>query len=156
MAPEKLEALRALAPRLEDACAEIASLGIRDALEHGDAWPGNIWAREDGSFLVYDWSDASLAHPFTSVIERDLRERLEFGEDDVRRLVDAYLAPWLDLAPEGEVRRAYQLAQVLAQLHRAVSYYRLIMPMAEDRAMWGPAGAYHLSQVLEGASLLDG
>ena len=59
------EALRALAPRLREWCAELDDLGIPASVDHADVHPGNIFA---ASGVPFDWGDAAVAHPFSSLL----------------------------------------------------------------------------------------
>ncbi len=123
--------LRALAPQLEAACAELAGYAPPYALEHGDLHPANIIATDDGDILFFDWSDSSVAHPFLSLVRDFFAEAARVLPDvpDLRaRLRDAYLEPWTAFAPPERLVAAFELAQALAPLHYAVGYHRFILP----------------------------
>jgi hypothetical protein len=123
--------LRALGPRLRARCAELAGYGLPLTLEHGDFWPGQVLARDDGDVFI-DWSDSSVAHPFFSMsFFSDTTEAEEFlpGIADLRsRMRDAYLEPWNAYEPAARLVEAYELAQQLAPLHNAITYHVYILP----------------------------
>ncbi len=124
--------LRALAPRLPQAIAELAAYRLPATLEHGDLWPGQIFIADDRIAFI-DWSDSSIAHPFFSLL-LFLEEIEDYvpKEPDVRnRLRDAYLEPWLAYGAKSELIRAFELAQPLAALHHALAYHRVVLPNME-------------------------
>ena len=59
------ERLRGLGPQLRELCAELDGLGIPASLDHADVHPGNIFA---ASGIPFDWGDAAVAHPFSSLL----------------------------------------------------------------------------------------
>ncbi|NJN18400.1 MAG: phosphotransferase [Oscillochloris sp.] len=131
---EQRDRLIGLGPQLADRCAALAAFGLPETLEHGDFWAGQIIVGASG-YIVLDWSDSSIAHPFFSLLlfllevedffpkERGVRERLR----------DAYLGPWSAIAPYRDLVRAFELAQPLAALHFALSYYEDVLPQMEQR-----------------------
>jgi hypothetical protein len=50
-------------PRVEEMCAELASFGIPETIQHDDLHDGQIFVR-DGRHLLLDWGDACISHPF--------------------------------------------------------------------------------------------
>ncbi|MER5433185.1 aminoglycoside phosphotransferase family protein [Streptomyces sp. NPDC002588] len=118
--------LRALRPRLVDWCAELAATGIPDSLDHSDLHDGQIFAREPlERFLFFDWGDASVAHPFTSLLVTSRIAARRFGADVLPRLRDAYLEPWTDTGlSAAELRRAVVLATRLGAVGRAAAWGR--------------------------------
>jgi hypothetical protein len=137
---------RALAPLLRAAAMELSSLGIPEALEHGDLHPANVMQRE-GAPVFFDWSDASLAHPFFSVVSflewEDVPPALRSVPDLRARLRDAYLAPWQAIAPRERLLRAFALAERVAPLHFVLIYADAVLPGMEDAwEMEGMVGFY--------------
>jgi hypothetical protein len=94
---EEVQALRAFAPRLTALCAELAGYGIPDSVQHDDLHGRNVYVR-GGVHRVLDWGDASISHPFASLVVtfRFLEElnALQPGDPWFARLRDAYLEPW--------------------------------------------------------------
>ena len=120
-------ALRALAPRLRDWCAELDQLGIPASVDHADVHPGNIFA---ASGVPFDWGDAAVAHPFSSLLValRTAAEhtRLSPRSPELTRLTASYLSPWLEAGYSREaVDRALPLALRVAPLARALTWGRI-------------------------------
>jgi hypothetical protein len=94
---EELDRLRALAPRFAERCAELATAGVPYSIQHDDLHMGNVF--DDGTTLrVLDWGDASVAHPFFSLVVtfQFLEDVSHLAPDDpwFERLRAAYLEPW--------------------------------------------------------------
>lgn len=124
---EEVSRLRELRPRLESACEELADGDIPLALEHGDLWSSNVYV-SDADVQFIDWTDASISHPFFS-----LMPLLESASWDVEpasvpalraRVIDAYLERWTAYSTPARLRRALALARPLAALHIATTYWR--------------------------------
>jgi hypothetical protein len=129
-----LERLAAHTPELAPLCERLAAVGIPETLTHGDLHQWNAVV-DEGRVVVFDWSDAAVAHPFL-----DLGPAIFYAElDGCERepLVDAYLEPWRGVAPEARLREAAALGEVLGCVYQAVSY-RAINAAFEplDRWLW--------------------
>ena len=89
-------------PRVAEACAELAALGIPETIEHSDLHDAQVFAAPDGD-RFFDWGDASVAHPFLSltVSLRVLASTVGVADDSptVDTAIDAYLERWSSLAP---------------------------------------------------------
>ena len=94
---EELVWLRAFSARFAELCAELAAHGIPETVQHDDLHQGNVFVLGD-SLRVLDWGDASISHPFASLVVtfRFLEEINGLPPDDpwFARLRDAYLEPW--------------------------------------------------------------
>jgi len=120
-----LPALRATAERLDDV-APLASL------EHNDLHQNNVFIphADEVALRFFDFADAVWAHPFTSlavpvgVLCRDWE--VEPSDARVRRVVDAYVEPWSDVASLPDLREAAALALVFGPVHRFESWRRLL------------------------------
>lgn len=109
---------RATAPTLKALCAKLAQFNIPNTLVHGDFHAGNI-SQQGHRTIIFDWTDACISHPFF-----DLPIFIDFdaaSHEEVLR--DAYLACWIAYEPIERLREAYQIAEILAALHQAVSYH---------------------------------
>jgi hypothetical protein len=87
--------LEPFAGRFAELTAELADAGIPPTVQHDDLHYNNVYT--DGKRLrVLDWGDASISHPFFSLVEtfRFLEETLPLGDPWYARLRDAYLEPW--------------------------------------------------------------
>jgi hypothetical protein len=61
------ERLRRFQPRFAELCAELASRGIPETIQHDDLHQYNIYVR-DGRPRILDWGDSSVAHPYFSLV----------------------------------------------------------------------------------------
>jgi hypothetical protein len=133
--PHEALRLRTYAPRFQALCEELAGYGLPATVQHDDLHDTNAFA--DGDRLrILDWGDASLSHPFVSLVvtRRFLEERngLDPADPWFGRLRDAYLEPW----GSGLVE-AFELAERLGRFVHAfgwVSLRRLLPP--EERAAY--------------------
>ena len=93
----ELAGLRAFAPRFAGLCDELAAQGIPEVVQHDDLHAANVYT-EGETIRVLDWGDASIAHPFFSLVVtfRFLEEQHGLPRNDpwFARLRDAYLEPW--------------------------------------------------------------
>ncbi|MFB7280192.1 aminoglycoside phosphotransferase family protein [Streptomyces hydrogenans] len=151
-AAERAELLRRR-PRLVESCAELDAYGLPDTLDHCDLHDGQVLAPAPGRFTFFDWGDASVAHPFGSLLipVRAVRER--YGPEHVAPMVDAYLERWSGLGPSApELRRAAALAVRLAALARASTWFRLFpgTPLADSH----DSSAYWLRELFGAEDLI--
>ncbi len=135
--------LAACAPRLPILCAQLAAYALPATLTHGDFHAGNI-LRNGERTIIYDWTDASVAHPFldmATIVEWMPRE----APPDARaRLWTAYLTAWADYDTPERLGEAAQLGEVLGCLRQVLSYRQLTASlepvcqpeMAEGIPMW--------------------
>jgi hypothetical protein len=112
-------------PRLVDWCAELAAIGIADSIDHADLHDGQILRPGPGRYTFFDWGDASISHPFCSLLVAAERAADLHGPEIIPRLRDVYLEPWTADHTPAELRRAIELAWRLGQLGRAASWGRL-------------------------------
>ena len=89
--------LRTFAPLFAELCGELEALGMPATIQHDDLHLTNVYARDE-RLRVLDWGDASIGHPFISLVEtfRFLEKfnRLAPTDPWFARLRDAYLEPW--------------------------------------------------------------
>ncbi|MFI8347906.1 phosphotransferase [Streptomyces sp. NPDC085596] len=142
--PDQRARLDALRPRLVDWCAELASFGVPDSLDHADLHEGQLFHPGPGRFTYFDWGDSVVSHPFASLRVPALRACERYGPEVLPRLRDAYLEPWTDIGlSAAELRRAVRLAWRLGALGRARSWSRLF-PSAAPAAPTAAEGARSL------------
>jgi phosphotransferase family enzyme len=114
--------LRDFAPTLAGLSRELEEAGIRSTVQHDDLHMGNVYVRDDRA-RVLDWGDASVGHPFWSLVVtfRFLEERngLAPGDPWFVRLRDAYLEPW-----GRGLRDTFALAQRVGIFAHAVAAQR--------------------------------
>ena len=110
--PAEFAALRRFEPRFAELCAEVAAESPGDTIQHDDLHVNGVWVRGE-EMRVMDWGDASIGHPFASLVVTfrflELENGLQPGDPWFARLRDAYLEPWgAGLGPAFE--RAYGVA----------------------------------------------
>jgi hypothetical protein len=118
------ERFRAASPRVAELCAQLVSYGIPETIQHDDLHDGQVFVRE-GRYLLMDWGDACVSHPFCT-LSVTLEGVLAWGVDDVQSSVettpfrDAYLAPWAREL-DGDLVAACEVAVRLGWAARAVN-----------------------------------
>ncbi len=149
--PAERARLTALRPRLVDWCAELAALGIPDSLDHADLHEGQAFRPEPGRFVFFDWGDAVVSHPFTSLRVPGRQAEQRYGAGVLPRLRDAYLEPWTgDGHAAAELRRAARIAWRLGVLGRVRSWAG-VFPTAS--ALTAVSGGRALLELLDEPSL---
>ncbi|MER8044420.1 aminoglycoside phosphotransferase family protein [Streptomyces sp. NPDC094032] len=153
LGPDTRRALREGRPRLADWCAELAATGIPDSLDHSDLHEAQLFAPAPGRYTFFDWGDAAVAHPFTSLLVPARAARQRYGPEVLPRLRDAYLDPWTAPGtPLRDLRRAATLAIRLATLSRAVSWQRLFPGTPRDEG--DEASAHWVGELFAESTLL--
>ena len=148
--------LAAAAPSLLRVCEQLSEYNIPASVVHGDLHAGNV-AVLDGKFQVFDWTDASVAHPFLDLVTFSLiSSELPEGAALVERMVAEYLRLWEPYEPAARLREAWRLAGVAGALHQVISY-RHILAGLEPASRWENADgltefAVELLERLEGLS----
>ncbi len=121
-------------PWVREACAELASAGIPETIQHDDLHDAQVFVR-DGRYLLLDWGDACISHPFFSLAVT-LDGVIAWGVDDVEhsepteRFRDAYLEPFRERTTSDLVSLS-TTARRLGWLCRAVNS-RLSQPSDES------------------------
>lgn len=153
--PETTARVRARLPVIEQWGHQLAATGLPVTLEHNDLHANNAFVPRPGERLrFFDFADAVIGHPLCSLMVplRTLGSTLECGDDDprLRRVVDAYLEVWTDLADRTTLRSAVAPALRLAALHRAESWRRVLpYASASERSEYGDPAAHWLATVLD-------
>jgi Phosphotransferase enzyme family len=125
-------------PGYENWCAELAASPIPDSLQHDDLHSNNVcWpGRPDDldSVRIIDWGDASIGHPFGTMLatlnsiafhagllsdDRGLVDDLQ-----VLRVCDAYLEPFSGFGRREELLRWVTLARSTGCVSRALAWER--------------------------------
>ncbi|MGW3208055.1 phosphotransferase [Streptomyces sp. NPDC001135] len=148
--PEARARLERLRPRLTDWCAELASAGVEDTLDHADLHDGQLFRPAPGRFTFFDWGDAALSHPFCSLRIPVDKARARHGPQVLDRLLAAYLEPWTDTGrTTADLRRAAHLAWRLSALGRAASWGRTFPAPSGAAAGAGHSGESLLELLME-------
>jgi hypothetical protein len=115
-----------LSPHVRQLCDQLANFSIPQTLHHDDFHDGNIFV-QDGRIIFMDWAESAVTHPFFSmqVFLRGVAYRLSLANNgpEVLQLRDTYLQQWRDYASADDLMRAYELAQPLAMISRALTWY---------------------------------
>ncbi len=153
LGPEQVEAIAAGRPLVAAAAEELEASGIRASLQHNDLHDNNAFAPTGARLRFFDFGDAVWAHPFavTLVATMSLRGQLGTAPGDAteRRILDAYLENWTDVAPRRRLRALLPAAERIGCLHRSESWRRLLdaVPLEtvdeewRDAQSWGLTGA---------------
>jgi hypothetical protein len=135
--------LRASMPTVRAAAGTLASAGIRPSVDHGDLHSRNVLVGEGGD-RIFDWGDASIAHPFVSMTSTmgsiAYHTGLAIDGPELARLRDAYTEAWSDIAPPDALAELADLAIDLGLVGRATSWERALLDLEPD-AMGGFEGA---------------
>ena len=124
---EQRQRLLDLRPILIELLDELDARGIPPALVHGDLEPHNT-ARLDGHLVIFDWTDASISHPFFDYM-------MTFGMKDetMRAAMKArYLQAWQAHTSPENMTAAWDLAKVLFRLYLAVSHQYIVACLEPD------------------------
>lgn len=148
LTPEERTAWHATLPKVKALCAELEAFNVPHTLVHGDFHAANIIVQDD-RMIFFDWTDACIAHPFL-----DPLPLIDFdAPDHAETLRDTYLECWTDFAPMDELRRAYDIASIVAAAHQIVSYQRIrIIIPSHDRTEWEWAEPYFIRLILKQSS----
>jgi hypothetical protein len=115
---------RAAAGLVAELSAELAAYALPELLQHDDLHDGQVYLG-DGHYLLLDWGDACISHPFFT-LSVTLEGVLAWGLDDVENSVDispyrdAYLAAFTERDP-AELRAAARIALRLGWACRAIN-----------------------------------
>ena len=111
--------------RVREMCDELAGYGVPETIEHDDFHDGQVYVR-DGRYLLLDWGDACVSHPFFTLAVT-LEGVLAWGLDDIQGSVDvtpfrdAYLEPFAHIANGADLDAAAATATRLGWVCRAVN-----------------------------------
>jgi hypothetical protein len=92
-----------------------------------------ISACREGHYCFFDWGESFIAHPFYSS-DRAARCKyiLEYNDETLRLIRDAYLDGWTEYAPMEHLYELLDITHRLAALGRALSWWQ-VLPHADER-----------------------
>ncbi|MGZ4744551.1 MAG: aminoglycoside phosphotransferase family protein [Oryzihumus sp.] len=128
LTPRRRAALEARLPAYRQWCSELAADGLPWTLQHDDLHAANVcWPGSTASARVIDWGDASIGHPFGTLLAT-LNSLAHHGQttlDDPRvlRVRDALLEPWSALADRSALLRSVELARATGRVTRALTWH---------------------------------
>ena len=144
--------LLASVPEVRRLSDELATFGIPETVQHDDLHDGNVFVR-DGRYLVFDWGDSCVSHPFHSLVvtlrATAWRFRLPPGDARLERMRDAYLEPFGSFGPRAELLRAFGIAYRLGTIARSLSWYRAVQAFPEIAPEESDSVPYGLKLFLE-------
>jgi hypothetical protein len=122
-------------------CERLRAVGIPETIQHDDLHDGQVFVR-DGHYLFFDWADACVSHPF-STMAVTLEGVLSWGLDDVEGSLDvtpfrdAYLQSFASYAGREALEEGHAIALRLGWISRALSVdlFARWLPTGE-RAEW--------------------
>jgi aminoglycoside/choline kinase family phosphotransferase len=121
-----------LTARFEQLCADLAAFGIPESLNHGDFHDGNILVK-DGRITFFDWGDASVTHPFTSLRTFFVSMEIALKLDDyapptpeMTALRDRYLERWEGFAGKEQLLKAYNVSRPVASIVKTLAWHQTI------------------------------
>jgi aminoglycoside phosphotransferase (APT) family kinase protein len=123
-----------------------------ETIQHDDLHDGNVFVR-DGRYLVFDWGDSCVSHPFNSLVVtmRALAHKLELppGGPDVLRLRDAYLEPFSRYGSPTELAEAADLAHYVGTASRSMNWSRFLRAYGPERHLDEDSVPYGLKRLLD-------
>ena len=158
--PEVRARIAADLGRYGDLCRALADGGIPPTLQHDDLHDANVFVA-DNRYRFFDWGDASVSHPFVSLLVPLRAAAHSLGVDDghpvLFRLRDAYLDVWRDHGDPGELREQAGLALAVGPLQRALTWRRVLRGVVPaERAEWQDSVPGWTAEHLEPGSLSTG
>jgi Phosphotransferase enzyme family len=136
---EQASALERRLPTYDGWCAELATSPVPHSVQHDDlhsnnvCWPGKV--DDLSSVRIIDWGDASVGHPFGTMLATlnsiafhagVLPSDRRMDETRVLRIRDAYLEPFTGLGSREELLRWVALARSTGCVTRAVCWERAL------------------------------
>ena len=124
-----------------DLCRTVADGPVPVAsVQHDDLHDANVFV-DGGRHRFFDWGDASVSHPFLSLLIplRMAARALEVRDDHqvLRRLRNAYLTPWAAFAEAEVLRELCDVALRVTPLQRALTWHRILLGVhPAERAEW--------------------
>jgi aminoglycoside phosphotransferase (APT) family kinase protein len=140
LGPDRRAALEARLPAYQRWCAALAASGIPDTLQHDDLHAANICVQVS-RVRVIDWGDASLGHPFGTMLAtlNSIAHHAGVGPEDplVRRARDAYLEPFTPYADRRDLVELVEQARRAGRVTRALTWRAaLVTAPLEAHAEW--------------------
>jgi Phosphotransferase enzyme family len=140
-------------PEVEAMAERLLAQGIPETIQHDDLHDGQVFVR-NGRYLVFDWGDACVSHPFHTLTVT-LRAAawklgLEPGGREVLRMRDAYLEPF---GPAAVLAPLADVAYRTGTLARAYAWHRYVSARQAQDEEDEQAVAYGVKQFLAGGPL---
>ena len=124
--------LQNLTSHFEQICANLAAFGIPESVNHGDFHDGNVLVK-NGRTTFFDWGDASVTHPFTSLRTFFVSMDIALNLDDyvpptpeMTALRDRYLEHWERFASKEQLLEAYNVSRPVASIVKTLAWHQTI------------------------------
>lgn len=115
-------------------CDRLAAYGVPESIHHGDLHDGNVFIHDE-RYLLFDWGDSSVAHPFFTLHStyRNLTNRfgLEKTSFWFELLTECYLNSWLEYQTQEKLAQAFHLVQRLSPIVSALRFLPVLSSMDE-------------------------
>jgi len=129
--------LQDLKPWFKQICSDLAAFGIPESLNHGDFHDGNILLK-NRRITFFDWGDASVTHPFTSLRTFFVSIEIALNLDDysftpeMSAMLDRYLEPWQKFASRDALLTAYRISKPVASIVKALSWHLTVSRLGDN------------------------
>jgi len=120
---------------LPELCRHLESCGIAETLIHGDLWGPNTIVRDtksDKAPLIFDWTDASVAHPFLDIYISTTSEKNEAKRSAQRQ---AHIDVWSEYFPREQVVKALEISEQVAPYYFVLAW-RNVQLNAPEQSRW--------------------
>lgn len=140
LAPEVRKRVFADLGQYAELCTRLIGGGVPATLQHDDLHDANVFV-SGNRHRFFDWGDASVAHPFLSLLVplRLARQALAVppGHPVLLRLRDAYLHEWRDHGSPEHLRDQCAVALRVGPLQRALTWRRILRGVhPAERTEW--------------------
>ena len=143
--PALSERLSTALPRFDELVEGLEASPVPASLAHGDLHGGNWTQRSDGSWLIFDWTDGCVAHPF---VDLGVLPHQDPELRDAR--LEEYLGPWRAAFGADAVASTLEAALPVAAAFHALSYVRIVDGVdAAGSEGWKPAVRSYLGRLLD-------
>jgi hypothetical protein len=143
---ERLAAVAAMRDSVSQWSERLAEAPGGAGIDHNDLHAWNILTPgPSGAPRFFDWGDAVVAHPFTSML-------VPLDEMPGPRVRDAYLEPFAHLGSRAELLETLELARRLARVARALTWQRALAHVAPEEMSpeWADGPYENLVALLDG------
>ncbi|EJK87288.1 MULTISPECIES: aminoglycoside phosphotransferase family protein [Rhizobium] len=110
-------------------CRALAEFKIPETLEHCDFHDNNVLVDAEG-FLINDWGDAVISHPFFSLVgfldSATRNHGMDVGSPVYTGLKRTYFDVWLDLESLERQEHVFEIARVLRPIEFAFNFRRVV------------------------------
>jgi hypothetical protein len=129
---EEAEELTRRIRLLPDLCAQLADFGIEETIVHGDLWGPNTIVRDtksDKGPVIFDWTDASIGHPFFDIYISTTSEK---NADRRAAQRQAHIDVWSESFPRDKVTKALEVAEQVSPYYFVLSFGNVVRNAPSD------------------------